>query len=91
MQDFMCSNAADMHNERLAEKTRYLKETPKGESEMCKSMEDAMNERQKMNSAQIALNLLKNCDLTLDKIAECCNLTVEEVTELAKDYNLMPV
>ena len=29
MQDFMYSNAADMHNERLAEKTRYLKETPK--------------------------------------------------------------
>ena len=54
-------------------------------------MEDAINERQKMKAAQIALNLLKTGDLTFDKIAECCDLTVEDVTELAKDYNLMPV
>ena len=91
MQDFMCSNAADMHNERLAEKTRYLKETPKGESEMCKSMEDAMNERQKMYAAQVAINLLKRGKMAFEEIAEDSGLTVEEVTELAKEYNLMPV
>ena len=33
-----------MHFELLAEKTRYLKENPKGVSEMCKVMEDLRNE-----------------------------------------------
>ena len=32
MKDLMCNNANDIRNEHLAEKTRYLKETPKGES-----------------------------------------------------------
>ena len=63
MQDFMCSNAADMHNERLAEKTRYLKEASKGESDMCKAIEEVRDEAQKMRSAQMALKMLKkeNC------------------------------
>ena len=90
MQDFMCSNAADMHNERLAEKTRYLKETPKGDSDMCKAIEEVRDEAKKMCAAQIALKLLKRGKMTFDEIAEDSGLTVEEVTELAKDYNLMP-
>ncbi len=58
---------------------------------MCKSMEEAMIETRKMEDAVIALNMLKKGKFSFDEIAECCNLTVEEVTELAKDYNLMPV
>ena len=34
MHDFNCTDAADMNFELLAEKTRYLKENPKGVSEM---------------------------------------------------------
>ena len=44
-----------------------------------------------MCAAQIALKLLKRGKMTFDEIAEDSGLTVEEVTELAKDYNLMPV
>lgn len=40
MHDFNCTDASDMNYEILAEKTRYLKENPKGVSEMCKVMED---------------------------------------------------
>lgn len=40
MHDFNCTSADDMNFEILAEKTRYLKENPKGVSEMCKVMED---------------------------------------------------
>lgn len=36
MHDFNCTSADDMHFGILAEKTRYLKENPKGVSEMCK-------------------------------------------------------
>ena len=45
----------------------------------------------KMKAAQMALKMLKDGELTFEKIAEYSYLTVEEVTELAKDYNLMPV
>ena len=44
MHDFNCTNASDMYFDLLAEKTRYLKENPKGVSEMCKVMEDLRNE-----------------------------------------------
>lgn len=44
MHDFNCIDAADMNFEILAEKTRYLKENPKGVSEMCKEMEKLRDE-----------------------------------------------
>ena len=58
---------------------------------MCKSMEETVDERQKMKAAQMALKMLKDGELTFEKISEYSDLTVEEITELAKDYNLMPV
>ena len=44
MHDFNCTNAAAMYFDLVAEKTRYLKENPKGVNEMCKVMEDLRNE-----------------------------------------------
>lgn len=44
MHDFNCTNAADMHYELLADRTRYLKENPEGVREMCKAMEDMRND-----------------------------------------------
>lgn len=44
MHDFSCTNADDMNFELMAERTRYLKENPKGVQEMCKVMEDMRNE-----------------------------------------------
>lgn len=44
MHDFNCTSADDMNFDILAEKTRYLKENPKGLSEMCKVMEDLRDE-----------------------------------------------
>ena len=40
MHDFNCTKAEDMNFELMAERTRYLKENPKGVSDMCKVMED---------------------------------------------------
>ncbi len=37
-----------------------------------------------------ALNMFKKSKFSFDEIAEYSDLTVEEVTELAIDYNLMP-
>ena len=44
MHDFNCTKAEDMNFELMAERTRYLKENPKGVNEMCKVMEDLRNE-----------------------------------------------
>ncbi len=58
---------------------------------MCKAIEEVRDEAKKMCVAQIALKLLKRGKMTFDEIAEDSGFTVEEVTELARDYNLMPV
>ena len=39
MHDFNCVDADEMQIELLAERTRYLKESPKGVTEMCREME----------------------------------------------------
>ena len=44
MHDFNCTQADDMNFELMADRTRYLKENPKGVSEMCRIMEDMRNE-----------------------------------------------
>lgn len=44
MHDFRCSDANDMYSAKIAEKTRYLKEDPKGVNFVCKLMEDMRNE-----------------------------------------------
>ena len=44
MHDFNCTQASDMVFPLMAEKTKYLKENPKGVSEVCKQMEDLRNE-----------------------------------------------
>ena len=44
MHDFNCHDAEDMHYEVLADRTRYLKDNPKGVTDMCKVMEDMRDE-----------------------------------------------
>ena len=44
MHDFNCTQASNMVFPLMAEKTKYLKENPKGVSEVCKQMEDLRNE-----------------------------------------------
>lgn len=85
MHDFRCSNADDMYFELLAERTRYLKEDPKGVSHMCKLME----ERVKAEDYQIALNFIELGTVSLDDISKATGLTIEELQELAAENNVM--
>ena len=78
MHDFNCSSADDMNFERMAERTRYLKENPKGVEEMCKVMEDMRNESLK----EVAKRMLSDGMLTLEKISEYVGLPLEEVNKL---------
>lgn len=58
----------------MAELTRYLKENPKGVSEMCKAMEDMRNETRnetlKESVITTAKRMIADGILTLEEIAE---------------------
>lgn len=90
MHDFNCTTADDMNFELMAQSMRYLKENPKGVSEMCKVMEDMRYEslkegrkeglREGMKDA--ALRMLDAGKYALEEIANISGLSLEEVNQL---------
>ena len=88
MHDFNCTNAADMNFELMADRTRYLKEHPKGVSEMCKVIEDMRREERKETRketmVEIALRMLEAGKYALEEIANISGLSLEEVKKLQK-------
>lgn len=88
MHDFNCTDADDMNFELMAERTRYLKENPKGVSEMCKVMEDMRNQTLKEGMINVAKKMLEDGTITLEKIAEFVGLSVDEVRKLKTDQNM---
>ena len=85
MHDFHCKNAGDMFNKDLAERVDQLKNTERGNQFMCKIMEDLAREERLENSIEIALNLLKLNDYSIEKIASVTGLSIEKVKELAEE------
>ena len=89
MHDFNCTRADDMNFELMAERTRYLKENPKGVQEMCKVMEDMRNESLKQGMKQgmkeVALRMLATGKYALDEIVTISGLSLEEVKQLKGD------
>ena len=78
MHDFNCSKADDMNFEWMADRTRYLKESPKGVNEMCKIMEDMRSESLK----EAALRMLAAGKYALEEIANISGLSLDEVKKL---------
>jgi len=81
--DFRCKNAEDMYTKELADKTRYYKETPEGVSYMCKAIEEMRNEAKRMNTLEIAVNMIADGSIPFEKIALLTGLSLEDVQELA--------
>ena len=90
MHDFNCTSADDMNFEILAEKPRYLKENPKGVSEMCKVMEDLRDESYaegraechaegREEQAQMTAKNLYEQGLTIEQIARAIGFSMETV------------
>ena len=52
---------------------------------MCKAMEDLCNDAKTEQKEEIAERLLKQGALSVEQIAECVGLDVEEVIEMSKD------
>lgn len=82
MRDFNCTSADDMNFEILAEKPRYLKENPKGVSEMCKVMEDLRDESYaegREEQAQMTAKNLYEQGLTIEQIARAIGFSIDTV------------
>lgn len=84
MHDFSCKNPDDMYYKILADKTRYFKEDEKGVAAMCKIMEDLIDSEKK----EIALKMLRDGKLQKEEIAEYFGLTLEQVEELSRSYDI---
>lgn len=90
MHDFNCTQASDMNYKLMAERNRYLKENPKGVSEMCRIMEDMRNESlkegikkgRKDGMKEAALRMLAAGKYVLEEIADISGLSLEEVNQL---------
>lgn len=77
--DFKCVHADDMYNSELIERFRHFKETEGGMSEMCKLIEDRLNE-EKIDAIKALLMLGK---LTREEIANSLNVSIELVENVA--------
>ena len=99
MHDFNCTQASDMNFELMADRTRYLKENPKGVSEMCRIMEDMRNESLKEGMKEgmkkgikegmkeTALRMLAAGKYALEEIANISGLSLEEINQLKAGRN----
>lgn len=84
MHDFNCTSAEDMNFDLMAERTRYLKENPKGVGAMCRAMEELRDESyaegkldQKIEMAQS----LYEQGISIEQIAKASKTDVETVKQ----------
>lgn len=86
MHDFNCTKADDMIFELIADRTRYLKENPKGVNDMCRIMEDMRNESLKEGIQEekkmTVFRMLEAGKYLPEEIANISGLPLEEVKKL---------
>ena len=82
MHDFNCAKAEDMNFELMAERTRYLKENPKGVSEVCQIVEDMINESIQEEKKLTALRMLEAGKYVLEEISNISGLSLDEVKKI---------
>ncbi len=87
--DFKCKSPNEMFYKPLAERAYCLKETTRGNKNMCQIMEELNNKASKIakkrESIRIASKMLAKKKLSLEEISEYSDLTLDEVKELAKE------
>ena len=82
MHDFSCTVPDDMYYDELAERVRFFKESEEGVAIMCRAMEDMRNQTLREGMIEVAKKLLTDGTLTLEKIAECVGLSLDEVKKI---------
>ena len=85
MQDFNCGDYRDIQNPKLRARVKYFKEETEGVAAMCKTMQVIVDREREdaeiTKGKRIALNLWKNGEHDLDKIAQTTELSLEQVRE----------
>lgn len=84
MQDFFCTDPDKMHYPQLAERTKYFKKEKEGVVTMSKILENMRREVIERVARETASKLLRSLGLSYEQVAECVNLSLSEVKELAK-------
>ena len=84
MHDFRCTSPADMFFSLLARQVKYFKETEGGRKVMCKAVEELAEKRAKERVLELARNILANGKLSVEEVAECTELPINVVEELAE-------
>ena len=83
MHNFSCTDPNDITYEALAKRVRYFKENEEGVAAMCKAMEDMRTEAALEKAKTTALNMLLLNKLSYEEIAQCTELSLDEIKELA--------
>ena len=78
MHDFNCTSAEEMNFDLMAERTRYLKENPKGLGSMCKAMEELRAESRKEMAVEMAQSLYEQ-GVSIEQIAKASKVDVDTV------------
>lgn len=87
LHDFLCSDPDEMKTPELADRTRYFKQTPKGESYMCEIIEKLQEDSALGKAKEIAINLLK-AGQTVTFTATMTQLAFDFVKQLAIDNGI---
>ena len=67
----------------LSDRVRQYKETEKGVDGMCDILDEMKNEARTKTMIENAQRMIKDGELTMEKIAEYSGLSLEKVRELA--------
>ena len=88
MHDFNCTSPDEMHFELLAEKTRYLKENPKGVSENLRneSYAEGQAEGREQQAKDTAIRMNKK-GRSVEEIADCIDFDAEIVRKWLSPLN----
>lgn len=92
MHDMNCTSAADMTIPLMAERTRYLKENPKGVAEMCAVIEEMRKEsfaEGEMRARRETAIELAEMGMSVEKIAKAVKASVKQVEEWLADALVM--
>lgn len=81
MHDFNCSDPDDMHYSEMADRTRYLKETAKGVSQMSRILDEMKDETRQEMRIDIALKMLASNEPD-SKVEKYTGLSKEDIREL---------
>lgn len=89
MHDFSCTKSDEKHYTELADRVRYFKEDDEGVRNMCRSIEEMLNEYgeevTEKNKREFAMRMIDLGKYSLEDIAECTNLDIDTVRRLATE------